>query len=183
MARADGRITVWDAAERGYQIARTSAPVTLAQADADHIAILSAEGAPSFFDPLGRLTEAVDPAVIARVQPSDAPQLLALNAVGAPEAAETCAALSGPDVIHRSDSPSGARTAIETAAGLAVFDRATCLPLVRLTTRTVGSGPLLVSEDLLWAPLPGEVAVFPLTVPAAEALESLHARAARLEGE
>ena len=74
----------------------------------------------------------------------------------------------------------GARTAIETMAGLAVYDRTTCLPLVRLATRTVGSGPMLVSEDLLWAPLPGEVAVFPLTVPAAEALESLHARSVQL---
>lgn len=185
MARADGRITIWDAAERGYQIARTSAHVTLAQADADHIAVISPAGAPSFFDPLGRLTMSVDPALIARVQPGNAPQLLALNAtalniIDAPGPAETCAALVGPEVIHCSDSPSGARTAIETEAGLAVYDRATCLPLVRFATRTVGSGPLLVSEDLLWAPLPGEVAVFPLTVPAAEALESLHARAARV---
>lgn len=182
MARADGRITIWDVAERGYQIARTSAPVMLAQADADHIAVLGADPtrAPSFFDALGRLTEDVDPTLIARVHLGDAPQLLALSAVGATAPAETCAALTGPDVIHRSDSPDGARTAVETAEGLAVYDRATCLPLIRLATRTVGSGPLMVSEDLLWAPLPGEVAVFPLTAPPAEALESLHARAVRL---
>lgn len=178
MARADGRITIWDAAERGYQIARTSAPVTLMQADADHIAVIGPSGAASFFDPLGRLTEAVDPGLIARAHPGDAPQLLALNAIGAPAPPETCAVLEAADVIHRSDSPTGARTAIETTAGLAVYDRATCLPLIRLATRTVGSGPLLVSEDLLWAPLPGEVVVFPLPVPAAEALESLHARTA-----
>ncbi len=183
MARADGRITIWDAAERGYQIARTSAPVTLAQADADHIAVLGADAnrPPRFFDPLGRLTELVDPTLIARVQPGDAPQLLALNAIGAVSAVETCAAFSGSEVIHRSDSPTGARTAIETAAGLTVYDRDTCLPLLRLATRTDGSGPLQVSDELLWAALPGEVAVFPLTVPAAEALESLHARAGRLK--
>ncbi len=191
MTRADGRISIWDAAERGYQIARTSAPVTLIQADADHIAVLGANGepedrlhrAPRFFDPLGRLTEAVDPALIAQVQPGDAPQLLALNTIVAPDVGETCAALAGPDVIHRSDSPSGARTAIETAAGLTVYDRATCLPLARLATRTVGSGPLLVSEDLLWASVPGEIAVFPLTAPADEALESLHARSGMGSGE
>lgn len=180
MARADGRITIWDAAERGYQIARTSAPVTLTQADADHIAVLGGHGPPSFFDPLGRLTEAVDPTLVARVQPGDAPQLLALNIIGGSNEGEACPAIAGSDVIHRSDSPSGARIAIETATGLAVYDRSTCLPLIRLATSTVGSGPLMVSEDLLWAPLPGEVVVFPLTVPKAEALESLHARAARL---
>ena len=63
---------------------------------------------------------------------------------------------------------------------MAVYDKATCLPVMRLPARTTGDGPLMVSDDLLWAPLPGEVSVFPLTVPPAEALASLHARAARL---
>lgn len=182
MARVDGRITTWDAAERGYQIARTPAPVTLARADADHIAVLGESGPPSFFDPFGRLTEVLDPTLVARVQPGDTPQLLALTAIGASSPEDTCEAFDALDVIHRSDSPSGDRTAIETSDGLTIFDRATCLPLMRLTTQTVGSGPLLVSEDLLWAPLPGEVSVFPLTIPAAEALDSLHARVAHQEG-
>jgi hypothetical protein len=45
-----------------------------------------------------------------------------------------------------------------------------------MDARTIGSGPLLVSDDLLWTPFPGEISVFPLTIPPAEALASLHAR-------
>ena len=176
MARADGRITIWDSAERGYQIARTTTPVTLAQADDDHIAVLTDGAAPRFFDPIGRLTNAADPTLIARVQPNDGPELLILSATGAAAKGEPCEALSAPDAIHSSDSPSGRRAVVETIEGNTVFDKATCLPLIRMDARTIGSGPLLVSDELLWAPFPGEISVFPLTIPAAEALAGLHAR-------
>ncbi len=183
MARTDGRLTVWDAAERGYQIVRTAMPITLAQPDDDHVAVLAKDAQPRFFDLVGRLTEVSDRNLIARVQPGNQPELLiltALTAPGAPALVEECEALGAPEVIHRSDSPSGHTSAIETPKGVAVYDTATCLPVMRLASRTVGNGPLMVSDDLLWAPLPGEISVFPLAVPPAEALASLHTRAARL---
>lgn len=177
MARKDGRLHLWDGAARAYPVARTQTPATLAQPDRDHVAALVTGAPPSIFDLSGRPLKTVDATLLARIQPVDQPRLLALAATGGAVAAENCAPLVAADVIHRSDSPSGRRAAIETADGLAVYDRATCLPVARFETRTTGSGPMLVSDDLLWAPLPGEISVFPLSIAPGDALASLHARA------
>ena len=178
MARADGRLAVWDAAARGYPVVRGDAPMTLAQPDKDHVAVLIDGGASVVFDLSGDPATEIDPALLARIRPAEQSPLLALAATGPAAPEETCAPLIAANVIHRSDSPSGRRAAIETADGLAVYDRATCLPVMRMATRTAGSGPMLVSDDFLWAPTPGEVMVFPLSVPPAAALASLHSRAA-----
>ena len=154
----------------------------MAQPDRDHVAVLAEDASPVVFDLSGRSIPAVDPNLMARLGPVGQPELLALAATGDAAPAETCAALVAEDVLHRSDSPTGRRTAIETANGVTVYDRESCLPVLRLATRTTGSGPMLVSDDLLWAPLPGEVSIFPLSIPSQTALESLHSRRAAWSG-
>lgn len=176
MASDTGRIAIWDAAPRGYPVARARTEVTLAQPDKDHVAVLAEDAPPVLFDLEGRSVAEVDPDLMARLGPVGQPELLALAATGDAAPVETCGALTAEGVVHRSDSPTGRRSAIETAEGVAVYDRESCLPVLRLTTRTTGAGPMLVSDDLLWAPLPGEVSIFPLGIPLKTALESLHSR-------
>lgn len=144
-----------------------------------HVAVLSDGHAPKFYDLDGQRSDNVDSALRTRLSAGTQGPVLALGAqLGAQSGAwsrAACADMLPSGAIHTALSPSGARMAVEDASGVSVYDLVTCAPLLRLRARTTGGGPLLPNEDRLWLPLPGELAIFPLSIDLDSALTALRA--------
>ncbi|MGB0505398.1 MAG: TIR domain-containing protein [Pikeienuella sp.] len=107
---------------------------------------------------------------------------LRLHRFSAEGAEPICTALATTGARNVSFSSDGSRIILATEderlnETIDVYDLKSCAPIFKSGTRSRFSRPLLPTADRLWAPFENEISVFPLSVPANEALAAIRERA------